>query len=420
MDSSALRKTNLGMVGSIRWLVDAKAITTHFQPIFSVPQRAVVGMEALARGNAADGSLIPPVTLFKLAEAERLSGAVEDLCRWSAIRRFAGLTHRTTELLLFLNLDLVASPSPEALLSHLESLVRAAGIKPRNVAVEFLEARLDDVGRFGSLATALRKRGFLVVLDDVGAGHSNLDRIPLFRPDIIKIDRSLVTGVESDFYKQETFKSLVSLCRRIGALVVAEGIETEAEAIAALTLGADLLQGYHLGRPQDAGAFEGDGFERAAGRAGDLAQAFKNHMVGAINDRAHRFRSFSGILGRILGELTAADVAQYDAILDRVIGEDSRIQCCYVLDDEGIQVTETVGNAGRDLRSSAAMFRPAPRGTDHSLKEYYYVLVDVELQKYTTDPYVSLASGTLCRTISTRFAGAGAARSHILCVDVYP
>jgi EAL domain-containing protein (putative c-di-GMP-specific phosphodiesterase class I) len=48
MDSSALRKTNLGMVGSIRWLVDAKAITTHFQPIFSVPQRAVVGMEALA------------------------------------------------------------------------------------------------------------------------------------------------------------------------------------------------------------------------------------------------------------------------------------------------------------------------------------------------------------------------------------
>jgi EAL domain-containing protein (putative c-di-GMP-specific phosphodiesterase class I) len=185
MDSSALRKTNLGMVGPIRWLVDAKAITTHFQPIFSVPQRAVVGMEALARGRGADGGLIPPATLFKMAEAERLSGAVEDLCRWSAIRRFAELSHRPTDLLLFLNLDLVASPSPEALLTDLESLVRGAGIKPRNVAVEFLEARLDDVGRFAALAAALRRRGFLVVLDDVGAGHSNLDRIPLFRPDII-------------------------------------------------------------------------------------------------------------------------------------------------------------------------------------------------------------------------------------------
>ena len=52
------------------------------------------------------------------------------------------------------------------------------------------------------------------------------------------------------------------------------------------------------------------------------------------------------------------------------------------------------------------MFRPAPRGTDHSLKEYFYVLVEVELQKYTTDPYVSLASGNLCRTISTRFRDA--------------
>ena len=82
--------------------------------------------------------------------------------------------------------------------------------------MEFLEARLDNIARFAALATGLRKRGFLVVMDDVGAGHSNLDRIPLFRPDVIKIDRSLVTGVEADFYKQETFKSLVS-CRGASA-----------------------------------------------------------------------------------------------------------------------------------------------------------------------------------------------------------
>ena len=109
--------------------------------------------------------------------------------------------------------------------------------------MEFLEARLEDVGRFGALADALREHGFLVVLDDVGAGHSNLDRIPLFRPDVIKVDRSLISGVGDDFYKQETLKSLVNLSRRIGALVVAEGIETDAEAIVALELGVDLLQG---------------------------------------------------------------------------------------------------------------------------------------------------------------------------------
>ena len=71
-------------------------------------------------------------------------------------------------------------------------------------------------------------------------------------------------------------------------------------------------------------------------------------------------------------------------------------------------------------RSRGAMFRPSPRGTDHSLKEYFYVLVEVEMQKYTTDPYVSLASGSLCRTISTRFRSADSERSYVLCVDVNP
>jgi EAL domain-containing protein (putative c-di-GMP-specific phosphodiesterase class I) len=419
MEPSFLRTTNLGIVGPIRWLVEAKAITTHFQPIFSVRQRSVVGMEALARGVASDGALIPPGTLFRMAEAERLGGEVEDLCRWSAVRRFAGLPRRSDDLLLFLNLDLVSSPGRDALPGELEALVRASGLEPRSVAVEFLEAKLDDVARFGALATALRGRGFLVVLDDVGAGHSNLDRIPLFRPDIIKIDRGLVTGVESDFYKQETFKSLVSLSRRIGALVVAEGIETEAEAIAALELGADLLQGYFLSRPQDGAAFADDGLARAGRAAADLARGFKSHMIDQINERKLRHRRVTAVLNRILADLVAADAAAFDAILSRVVGEDPKIECCYVLDDDGVQVTETICSAAAARRAGGPMFRPAPRGTDHSLKEYFYVLVDVELQKYTTDPYVSLASGSLCRTISTSFRDR-AGRMHVLCIDVTP
>ena len=84
------------------------------------------------------------------------------------------------ELLLFLNLDLLAAARHESIPSELLAMVGAAGLLPRNVAVEFLEARLEEVARFGALAAELRHLGFLVVLDDVGAGHSNLNRIPLF------------------------------------------------------------------------------------------------------------------------------------------------------------------------------------------------------------------------------------------------
>src|SRR5688572_20436058 len=104
MEASALRRTNLGMVGPIRWMVDAKAITSHFQPIVSVRQPGVVGMEALARGVPGGGALLPPAALFRMAAAERLSRDVEDLCRRSAVQRFAGIPRRADDMLLFLNL----------------------------------------------------------------------------------------------------------------------------------------------------------------------------------------------------------------------------------------------------------------------------------------------------------------------------
>jgi EAL domain-containing protein (putative c-di-GMP-specific phosphodiesterase class I) len=401
-------------------LVEARRVTTHFQPIFSVRKRSIVGMEALSRGLESDGGLIPPASLFKMAVAEGLAGAVEDLCRESAVRSFSRLPAGCDDLLLFLNLDLASTDSPEASATQLQALVYGAGLRPGNVAVEFLEARFDDANRFGALASALRGRGFLMALDDVGAGHSNLDRIPLFKPDIIKIDRSLITGIEGDFYKQETLKSLVSLSRRIGALVVAEGIETEAEAIQALALGADLLQGYFLSRPRPALTFDAGGMARAAGGVESLARAFKAHMVGEINERKLAYRSFNEILTRILGDLARADAEQFDAILARVIGDDPKVECLYLLDEAGIQVTDTICSAGMARRPGGAMFRPATKGTDHSFKEYYYVLVDAELPRYTTDPYVSLASGHLCRTISAGLRDAVAGRRYVLCVDVRP
>jgi hypothetical protein len=88
------------------------------------------------------------------------------------------------------------------------------------------------------------------------------------------------------------------------------------------------------------------------------------------------------------------------------------------MDESGLQVSSTICNHRVPQRNKGVMFRPAPKGADHSLKEYYYVLLDVELNKYTTDPYVSLASGNLCRTISTCFRDGRNTKMYILCIDV--
>lgn len=102
-----------------------------------------------------------------------------------------------------------------------------------------------------SIATMLKmflctykEYGFLIALDDVGTGHSNLDRISLVKPDILKIDRSIIDNIDQRYHNQEVFKSLVNLSKRIGTMVVTEGVERKEEAILAFELGADMLQGY--------------------------------------------------------------------------------------------------------------------------------------------------------------------------------
>jgi hypothetical protein len=167
-------------------------------------------------------------------------------------------------------------------------------------------------------------------------------------------------------------------------------------------------------------AFADGGIARASGEVEGLARKFKSHMVGAINGRKLQHRRFNVILNRILCDLGNTEAAVFDQILARIIPEYPTVECIYVLNDAGTQVTETVWNGTMDQQPGGALFRPAPRGTDHSLKEYYYVPLDVELQKYTTDPYVSLASGNLCRTISTCFRDAGNNCLYVLCVDVRP
>jgi EAL domain-containing protein (putative c-di-GMP-specific phosphodiesterase class I) len=413
---------------TVRQILDNNGVVTFFQPILSARQRSIVGVEALSRGmigvealsrgnfagTTGTGELINPVDLFDMAAAEGLTLDLERACRTTALRTFAQL-ERPDDLILFLNVTASAlgteADSLDALLKEMADLK----LSPRNIAIEILESAFDDAGLLRDLLESFRSQGFLLVLDDVGVGYSNLERIPLIKPDVLKLDRNLVVDIENDYHRQETFKALVQLARRIGALVVAEGVETEKQAIAALELGADLLQGFFLGRPAPSKILQG---QDATARVTALGRRYKSYMIDRINQRKLQHRRFNIVLNEILCELTRCNFEEFDVVLGYIIGGYPKVECIYVLDESGAQVTTTVCNPKLPPRAKGVMFRPAPPGADHSLKEYYYVLLDVELQKYTTDPYVSLATGNLCRTISTFFRDSRNNKMYILCIDV--
>jgi EAL domain-containing protein (putative c-di-GMP-specific phosphodiesterase class I) len=108
---------------------------------------------------------------------------------------------------------------------------------------------LDGVPDLRERARSLRRLGFRLAVDDLGAGYAGLASFAGLEPDVAKIDMSLVRGVDGEPVKRRLVASIVALCKDLGTLVVAEGIETDAEREVLVELGCDFLQGFLIGRP---------------------------------------------------------------------------------------------------------------------------------------------------------------------------
>jgi EAL domain-containing protein (putative c-di-GMP-specific phosphodiesterase class I) len=96
----------------------------------------------------------------------------------------------------------------------------------------------------------LREAGFRIAIDDLGAGYSGLTSFVQLEPEFVKLDMALIRDVDENRVKQRLVRSITDVCRDMGLLVVAEGIETAQERDVVIELGCDLLQGYRFGRPQ--------------------------------------------------------------------------------------------------------------------------------------------------------------------------
>jgi EAL domain-containing protein (putative c-di-GMP-specific phosphodiesterase class I) len=130
------------------------------------------------------------------------------------------------------------------------AMVRAADLDPRRITLECTEQQaVSDVVPLQKAVKALRRQGFGFAIDDAGAGYASFALIAALRPTIIKIDRDIVAGIARDDAKQALVEAFVSFGRRIGARLLAEGIERRVDLATCTRLGVDLGQGYLLGRP---------------------------------------------------------------------------------------------------------------------------------------------------------------------------
>ncbi len=210
-----------------------------YQPIVRAYDGALYAYEALVRSR---GPFANPGAFIAAAEA---LGRMDELGRAIRRRIAADLeAHPERRELVFVNLH--PTEFDERLVSEEEPLIDHAA----RVVFEVTErAQLASDHETLQTLGALRSRGYRVALDDLGEGYAGLNWISRLGPDVVKLDMTLVRGIDGSSIKRDIVAAVVSLCRRSRILVVAEGVETSAEAATLRTLGCDLLQGYFFARP---------------------------------------------------------------------------------------------------------------------------------------------------------------------------
>jgi EAL domain-containing protein (putative c-di-GMP-specific phosphodiesterase class I) len=211
-----------------------------YQPIVRAVDRTLFGYEALLRSS--EKSLPDPEAI--LHAAERL-GRLPKLAHkvWMATASsFAGADDNA---LLFLNLHAADLADP-ILVSPASPLLPIAN----KVVLEITErASFDEVDEWRERLLELRRAGFRIAIDDLGAGYAGLTSFAAVEPQFAKLDASIVRGVHRSRTKQKIIGSLISLCNELSVIVVAEGVETEGERDTLVDLGCDLLQGYLFAVP---------------------------------------------------------------------------------------------------------------------------------------------------------------------------
>lgn len=227
-------------------IIEKGEVRTLVHPVLKLDDLTVVGYEALSRGPEG-GEFEHPDKLFKVAYDADLVLRLERLCRRQAIRAAADLP---AGRMLFLNIEPESIGDPELRDVMFTALLADAAITPDRIVLEITErTAIIDFPSFRSTLEYLRALGFSVAVDDAGAGYGSLQVLAEVKPEWLKIDISLVRGVDTDEVRRQLMASMVTFASRMGVRLIAEGIETKAELETLLELGVGYGQGFLFTKP---------------------------------------------------------------------------------------------------------------------------------------------------------------------------
>ena len=228
--------------GACRAEIQIPAFTMAFQPVIDIDSTEIYAYEALVRpiggGSATD-------ILSQINAQNRYS--FDQACRVKAIELAAQLE---LDGILSINFLPNAVYQPAACLQKTFEAARRTQFPVHHLMFEVTENEPSrDVGHLQSIFSEYKSHGMITAIDDFGAGHSGLNMLADFQPDVLKIDMALTRSIHADEVRSKIVGAIVGLCKSLHISVIAEGIETIEEAVALRALGVHLFQGYLFARP---------------------------------------------------------------------------------------------------------------------------------------------------------------------------
>jgi EAL domain-containing protein (putative c-di-GMP-specific phosphodiesterase class I)/GGDEF domain-containing protein len=232
----------------LRRLLESRALTTVFQPIYAFGEAHLIGFEALVRGPEGT-ALQTPAGLFAAANDEGLAAELNVLCITEVLRAFSA---RAFPGSLFLNV------SPQFILkrgfdrTRAERFLADLSISPERVVIELTEDYpAFDFPVVHESLMLYRSMGFRIAIDDLGEGFASLRLWSELRPEFVKVDKHFVTGVANDPVKAQFLRAIQDIAESAGSQVIAEGIETAADFKVVKDMGLACGQGWFIGRPAE-------------------------------------------------------------------------------------------------------------------------------------------------------------------------
>lgn len=245
---TAHRKTEAQHVELKREFADfirTGSVRTFFQPIFGDKDgaRYVLGYEALSRGP--EGLRIEsPELLFSVAKELAQTATLDFHCFQAAVRAASALPGN---MLLFVNLEPLSILTPEF---KFFLLSQDKPFPADRLVFEITEREIiDNYLEFNRNLNFFRQLGIRIAIDDAGSGYSSLNQIVRIKPDYVKLDALMVRDIDTDKFKQDIVEAFVGFAQKNGIVILAEGVETEAELVYLKKTRINFWQGYFLSKP---------------------------------------------------------------------------------------------------------------------------------------------------------------------------